>query len=158
MRIQKEIIRLQGIIDLPFGELHARVEGFYARHMQLLDSGRAEEWAAQFTEDAVFDVPTLPEPVRGREGLIASVREGRRRLAESGQRHRHWQGVIDVQRQDDGTLQVRAYTQVLASTVGEGPEGGRSWLHRVCVCEDVLVVEGEAFLVRSRKVTRDDLA
>ncbi|WP_239642941.1 nuclear transport factor 2 family protein [Nocardiopsis alkaliphila] len=158
MRIQKEITRLQSLIDLPFGELHARVEGFYARHMQLLDSGRAEEWAAQFTEDAVFDVPTLPKPARGREDLIASVREGRRKLAESGQRHRHWQGVIDVQPRNDRTLWVRAYTQVLASTVGEGPEGGRTWIHRICVCEDVLVVEGETFLVRSRKVTRDDLA
>ncbi|NYH55647.1 3-phenylpropionate/cinnamic acid dioxygenase small subunit [Nocardiopsis arvandica] len=133
------------------------MESFYARHMQILDSGRAEEWAEQFTEDAVFDVPTLPEPVRGRSGLVASVREGRRKLAESGQRHRHWQGVMDIRPQGDGTLSVRAYTQVLASTVGEAPEDGRSWLHRVCVCEDVLVVEGETFLVRSRKVTRDDL-
>ncbi|MGW5879034.1 nuclear transport factor 2 family protein [Nocardiopsis terrae] len=158
MRIQKGITRTQGIPDLSFGEIRARVEGFYARHMQLLDSGNVEEWVAQFTEDTVFDVPTLPKPVQGREDLLASVREGRGKLAESGQRHRHWQGVIDIRSQDDGTLWIRAYTQVLASTVGEAPEGGKSWLHRVCVCEDVLVVEGETFLVRSRKVTRDDLA
>lgn len=133
--------------------LYAEVQWFYARQMQLLDLGKAESWAATFTEDAVFDVPTLPEPVRGRAALPAAVEQARARLAAAGERHRHVMGMIDVLERPDGSLDVRSYTTVYASTVG-----GSSRVHRVCVCEDVLVrVDGELRVAR-RRVTRDDLA
>jgi 3-phenylpropionate/cinnamic acid dioxygenase small subunit len=132
--------------------LYAEVQRFYARQMQQLDLGKAESWARTFTEDALFDVPTLPEPVRGRAGLLAAVERAHAQLAEAGERHRHFMGMVDVLERPDGTLDVRSYTTVYASKVG-----GASRVHRVCVCEDVLVREEGELRVARRKVTRDDL-
>ncbi|MFI8952442.1 nuclear transport factor 2 family protein [Streptomyces sp. NPDC053750] len=141
-------------LSSPSGLLrYAEVQWFYARQMQQLDLGKADSWAATFTEDAVFDVPTLPAPVRGRSALAAAVEGAHARLAEAGEQHRHVMGMIDVVERSDGSLDVRSYTTVYASTVG-----GTSRVHRVCVCEDLLVrVDGELRVAR-RRVTRDDLA
>ncbi len=133
--------------------LYAEVQQFYARQMQLLDLNRPQEWAATFTEDASFDVPTLPEPVRGRAGLVAATTRSHAQLEESGQRHRHFMGMLDVRPQEDGTVHVRSYAIVYASTIGQD-----SRVHRVCVCEDVLVRDAGGLLVATRRVTRDDLA
>ncbi|MFE2689231.1 nuclear transport factor 2 family protein, partial [Streptomyces mirabilis] len=54
-----------------FAALYAEIQQFYARHMHLLDSGATDEWAADFTEDASFSVPTLPAPVSGRDAFGA---------------------------------------------------------------------------------------
>ncbi|MEU6381119.1 nuclear transport factor 2 family protein [Streptomyces sp. NPDC046909] len=132
---------------------YAEVQRFYARQMQQLDLGKAEAWAQTFTTNALFDVPTLPEPVRGRAGLIAAADRARTQLAEAGERHRHFMGMIDVLERPDGTLDVRSYTTVYASVIG-----GTSRVHRVCVCEDVLVREEGELRVAKRRVTRDDLA
>lgn len=135
-----------------FGSLYAEIQQFYARHMQLLDSGAADEWAADFTEDASFSVPTLPAPVVGRDALAAAVWRTAETLAAADEQHRHWPGVFDVRPQRDGSVVVHSYTTVYAS-----PRGGESRVHRVCTCTDVLVREGGRLLVRSREVTRDDL-
>ncbi|MFJ3923223.1 nuclear transport factor 2 family protein [Streptomyces sp. NPDC090022] len=133
--------------------LHAEVQQFYAYQMQRLDLGEAEAWALTFTEDAVFDVPTLPEPVRGRAGLVASAYGARAALAAAGERHRHFLGMLDVRPRPDGTVGVRSYAIVYASEIG-----GASRVHRVCVCEDVLVRDADGMLrVSARRVTRDDL-
>ncbi|MFJ5712534.1 nuclear transport factor 2 family protein [Streptomyces sp. NPDC093105] len=132
--------------------LYAEVQQFYARHMHLLDRGDADAWAAGFTEDASFSVPTLPAPVIGREGLAAAVRKSAAALAEAGEQHRHWPGVFDVVPQADGTIVVHSYTTVFAS-----PRGGASRVHRVCTCTDVLVREAGTLLVKHREVGRDDL-
>ncbi|MEV7553299.1 nuclear transport factor 2 family protein [Amycolatopsis sp. NPDC089917] len=132
---------------------YLEIERFYSRHLQLLDAGEAEAWAETFTEDGTFAVPTLPEPTRGRAALIAAVRRTRAELAEKGEKHRHWHGMITVDDRPDGALDVVCYALVFAS-----PEGGPSRLHRVCVCRDVLVREDGALRVRDRFVTRDDLA
>ncbi|MFE7840158.1 nuclear transport factor 2 family protein [Streptomyces sp. NPDC057474] len=150
MTTQAALTREQGA---EFGPLYASVQQFYAHQMQLLDLQEAERWADTFTEDATFDVPTLAEPVRGRPGLIAASRAAAARLAEAGERHRHFMGMFDVAQGPDGALQVRSYTTVYASVIG-----GESRVHRVCVCEDVLVREGGRLLVSMRRVTRDDLA
>ncbi|MGX1673426.1 nuclear transport factor 2 family protein [Streptomyces sp. NPDC055400] len=136
-----------------FGALYAQVQQFYAHQMQLLDGAESQRWADTFTEDAVFDVPTLAEPVRGRPGLVAANRGAAARLAQAGERHRHFMGMFDVVERPDGALDVRSYTTVYASVIG-----GVSRVHRVCVCEDVLVrgTDGR-LLVATRKVTRDDL-
>ncbi|MGW0737580.1 nuclear transport factor 2 family protein [Streptomyces sp. NPDC002851] len=135
------------------GAHYAEVQQFYAHQMQLLDLGESERWAETFTEDATFDVPTLPEPVRGRAGLVTATRRSAAELAAAGERHRHFIGMLDVTPRPDGTLGVRSYAVVYASTIG-----GSSRVHRVCVCEDVLVRSSEGQLqVATRKVTRDDL-
>lgn len=132
--------------------LYAEVQRFYARQMQQLDLGEARVWARTFTEDALFDVPTLPAPVRGRAGLVEAVERARAVLAGAGERHRHVMGMVDVRERPDDSLDVRSYTTVYASVVG-----GASRVHRVCVCEDVLVREDGELRVARRKVTRDDL-
>ncbi|MFI6660241.1 nuclear transport factor 2 family protein [Streptomyces sp. NPDC050523] len=135
-----------------FGALYAEIQQFYARHMHLLDDGDADAWAAGFTEDASFSVPTLPAPVVGRAGLAAAVRRTAEALADAGEQHRHWPGVFDVRPQEDGSVVVHSYTTVFAS-----PLGGASRVHRVCTCTDVLVREGGRLLVKAREVARDDL-
>ncbi|MFE7777905.1 nuclear transport factor 2 family protein [Streptomyces sp. NPDC057445] len=143
-------------VQLPAAEaavLYAEVQQFYARQMQLLDLNEPQRWAGTFTEDATFDVPTLPEPVRGRSALIASTTRAHAQLAGSGEQHRHVIGMLDVRPQQDGTVHVRSYAVVYASTVGKD-----SRVHRVCVCEDVLVRDAGELQVAARRVTRDDLA
>ncbi|MEU3921924.1 nuclear transport factor 2 family protein [Streptomyces sp. NPDC029004] len=134
-----------------FAALYAQVQQFYAHQMQLLDAGEAERWAATFTEDARFDVPTLPKPVHGRPGLVTAAQRSADALAEAGERHRHFIGMLDLTERPDGVLDVRAYTIVYASRIGGGCR-----VHRVCVCTDVLVRSGDELRVRTRTVTRDD--
>ncbi|MFF3487421.1 nuclear transport factor 2 family protein [Streptomyces sp. NPDC002701] len=136
-----------------FGDLYARVQRFYAHQMQLFDLHDADGWAATFTEDAVFTVPTVPGPVRGRAELAANVLRNRARQGDSGEQHRHWIGMLDVQGGPDGSLRTRCYALVYVT-----PRGGSSEVLRVCVMEDVLVLVDGEWLTRRRVVTRDDLA
>ncbi|MET9497751.1 nuclear transport factor 2 family protein [Streptomyces sp. NPDC006552] len=135
------------------GALYATIQQFYAHQMQLFDAHDAERWAGTFTEDAVFVVPTLDEPVRGRAALAANVRRNREQQERGGEQLRHWIGMLDVRPQADGTLRTRAYALVYAT-----PRGGESRVSRVCVMEDVLVRSRGKWRTGSRLVTRDDLA
>jgi ketol-acid reductoisomerase len=45
---------------------YAAITRFYAGHAQLLDAGRAEEWAEQFTEDGTFAQKWIKENEDGR--------------------------------------------------------------------------------------------
>jgi hypothetical protein len=135
----------------PFESDYIEVQQFYARHMHLLDSGAAEEWARTFTADGLFAPPSLPEPVRGRPALAAGVRSAAAELAEAGEVHRHLLSMIAVEPRADGSLHVRSYAQIIAT-----PRGGQPRLHLMCVCDDVLVREDGELLVRERRVTRDD--
>ncbi|GAA2637832.1 nuclear transport factor 2 family protein [Streptomyces vastus] len=136
-----------------FAALYTEVQQFYAHQMHLLDLSEGESWAATFTEDATFDVPTLPEPVTGRASLAAATARTAAELSAAGQRHRHFMGMFHVAERPDGAVSVRSYATVYVSRIG-----GDSQVHRVCVCDDVLVRVDGALQVRSRKVTRDDLA
>ncbi|WP_372352393.1 nuclear transport factor 2 family protein [Streptomyces sp. KL116D] len=136
-----------------FGALYATIQQFYAHQMQLFDDHDAERWAGTFTEDAVFVVPTLDQPVRGRASLAANVRRNKDQQERSGEQLRHWIGMLDVRQQLDGSLRTRAYALVYAT-----PRGGESKVSRVCVLEDELVRSRGKWRARSRLVTRDDLA
>ncbi|SCF39277.1 SnoaL-like domain-containing protein [Micromonospora matsumotoense] len=139
--------------DLTFERLYVEVQQFYARHMHLLDAGAAHEWAQTFTEDGTFEAPTLDEPTRGRAELIAAMSRTAAELAAAGDVRRHWHGMLDVRPGADGTIAVRCYALVFSTLLGGAPR-----LYRTCVCEDVLVFEDGQLRVRSRRVTRDDLA
>ncbi|MFE2876884.1 nuclear transport factor 2 family protein [Streptomyces roseus] len=136
-----------------FGLLYAEVQQFYSRQMQLFDSFEAEPWAQTFTEDAVFDVPTLPAPVVGRAALASNVRRNAEVQASGGEQLRHWLGMLDARPQPDGTVNTRSYALVYLT-----PRGGEPKVHRVCVMEDVLVPAPGGWQVAHRLVTRDDLA
>ncbi|MDN3027274.1 nuclear transport factor 2 family protein [Streptomyces sp. S.PB5] len=136
-----------------FGDLYAQVQQYYSHQMQLFDEHDAERWAATFTEDAVFDVPTLDEPVRGRAALAANVLRNKAQQERSGEQLRHWIGMLDIRAQQDEELRTRCYALVYAT-----PLGGSSRVLRVCVMEDVLVRVRGRLRTRYRLVTRDDLA
>jgi SnoaL-like protein len=140
-----------GTEERGLAEIYARVQQFYARHMYLLDTGAAEEWAATFTADGVFAPPSAPEPIVGREALTAGVREAKAKLVEIGEQHRHLLLSLDVEPQADGTLEVRSYAQIIAT-----PRGGQPRLHLMCVTFDKLVTEDGELRVAHRRVTRDD--
>ena len=134
--------------------LYLRVAHFYARQMKLLDDGDAEGWAATFTEDGSFATNAYPEhQTVGRTALTAAVRRTRAELTSLGVVHRHWLGMLNVNGQDDGTVSARCYALVIAI-----PRGGQPTIHRSTTCQDVLVPHGDGYLVRSRLITRDDLA
>lgn len=135
-----------------FVQLYVEVQQFYARHMQLLDSGATEAWADTFTEGAELRLPTLPAPVLGRQTLAADMDRAFRARTEAGEVQRHWHGMVDVDPQPDGSIAVRCYALVISST-----QQGGSNLFRACVCEDRLVREDGRLRVRTRRVSRDDL-
>ncbi|WP_246158038.1 nuclear transport factor 2 family protein [Catellatospora sichuanensis] len=133
--------------------MYLSVQQFYARHMHLLDSGRAREWADTFAPDGTFTAPGLDAPVRGREALAAAVEQTHARLAATGETHRHWHGMVWVTPAADGRAHVRCYGMVIAVTADGTPR-----LHRHCLCEDTLIpapAEPEGWLVQSRHVTPD---
>ncbi|OIJ89722.1 nuclear transport factor 2 family protein [Streptomyces colonosanans] len=130
--------------------LYAQVQQFYAHQMQLLDSFDAERWADTFTEDAVFDLPALERPVRGRAELAAAVRRTKERQERNREQQRHWVGMLQVQPQPDGTLGTRYYALIYVT-----PDGGASTVMRMCVIEDVLVPYLGEWRACSRRVTFD---
>lgn len=130
-------------------DLDASVRQFYARHMQLLDDGKVEEWAACFTEDGIFATDAHPRPARGRDQIIAGARQVVAQLAEEGIVRRHWLGMSAIGREGE-TLRVRSYALVIQSSPGSGPS-----LRASTTCEDVLVPDGDSWLIRHRLVERD---
>lgn len=131
-------------------DLYQRVQQFYAEHMRLLDEGRADEWAAGFTEDGEFAQDKRPEPRRGREVIAAGLRATAAKLAERGVVRRHWIGMLSVHPQDDATVRTRFYALVI-----ETPAGGQPVLHLSTDCADVLVPDGAGWLIRHRRVHHD---
>ncbi|MEV7727313.1 nuclear transport factor 2 family protein [Streptomyces sp. NPDC087917] len=136
-----------------FAVLYAQVQQFYALQMQILDVHDTERWAATFTEDAVFESPSLPAPVRARAALAHYVRAGAADQRRAGGRLDHWVGMLDVRPQADGSLRTRCSALVYLT-----PSGGSSKVLYVCVMEDVLVRARGQWRTAHRRVTRDDLA
>ncbi|MFH8571853.1 nuclear transport factor 2 family protein [Streptomyces sp. NPDC017993] len=134
-------------------ELYAEVQQFYARQMQLLDEGRAEEWARTFTEDGVFAANAHPEPAAGRDVIAAAARRATDEYAAKGVQRRHWLGMVNIEPRGADEIQVVCYALVI-----ETPRGGQAALRVSTRCADLLVREDGQWLVKDRQVTRDDLA
>jgi hypothetical protein len=133
-------------------DLYLQVQRFYARQMHALDAGDADTWAATFTPDGEFAANAAPEPVRGRAAIRQAAHETTRQLAEKGIVRRHWLGMLDVDVRPDGTVGARSYALIV-----ESPRNGRPDVRLSTLCEDVLVPDGDGWLVSRRTVTRDDL-
>ncbi|MFF3019876.1 nuclear transport factor 2 family protein [Streptomyces sp. NPDC057939] len=129
-------------------ELYARIQQFYADQMGLMDHGHAEEWAATFTEDAVFQ-----GAVSGRAALADSARAHTRKLAEEKADFRHWIGMLDVRPEPDGSLRTRAYALTARTVRGEALQ-----LTASVVCRDHLVLRDGRWLVSHRSLRRDGTA
>ena len=134
-------------------QVYVEIQQFYAWQMQLLDQARTREWAQTFTDDGVFAANAHPEPVRGREAITAAASAARTALAEAGLQHRHWLGMLDARAAEDGGIIASSY-----ATVIETARGGVPTLKHSTHCLDLLVHDGTQWLVRDRRVTRDDLA
>jgi len=130
-------------------DLQADIQRFYNWHMQLLDDGRIEEWAAAFTPDGVFDAEGHPEPVKGREEIVSGARQVAAKLADAGIVRRHWLGMSVIAPEHD-TVRVRSYALVFQSSADAG-----SALRASTTCEDVLVPNGDSWLIRERVVRLD---
>ncbi|MEU5920012.1 nuclear transport factor 2 family protein [Streptomyces sp. NPDC047141] len=131
-------------------DVYVSVQRFYAEQMRHLDEGRAEEWAATFTEDGVFGQNAGPEPVRGRTAIAAAVRANQARLAADPQQRRHVFAMLTVDPAGDGAVRARSYAQVLVTR-----PGGPTVLHLSAVCEDELVPAAGGWAVRHRRVDHD---
>ena len=136
----------------PF-ERYAEVQQFYAWQMGLLDDGAADEWADTFTEDAIFDEPSLAAPLLGREAIRESVRARVARLAAEGVTIRHWFNMITVEPMADGELRARSY----ALTLSTAP-GADLTVRGHAICLDLLVPHGSGWLVRHRQIRPDNRA
>lgn len=135
-----------------YAEICAEVERFYARHVQLMDEGHAEETAATFTEDGTMvSPPKISTPIAGRTALAAGLRANADQLRADGIRYRRCYSTIVVDVRADGSVFARSYVQVVKTERGKG-----TILHAMCVCEDVLVRTDGEWLVAERVVTRDD--
>jgi 3-phenylpropionate/cinnamic acid dioxygenase small subunit len=130
-------------------DLYAEIQQFYAEHMQLLDDGKVEEWAAKFTEDGTFATDIHPQPARGRTAIVTGARQVADQLAAQGVVRRHWLGMSAIAREDE-TLRVRSYALVLQSTVESGTQVRTS-----TTCEDVLVPVQDGWRIRERTVHND---
>lgn len=134
-------------------QLYAEVQQFYARHIQLVDEGPADEAADTFAEDAsMLSPPKIAEPIVGRAALAAGLRRNLVASAQAGEVYRRCYTTMAVRPERDGRLHVRSYVQVYVT-----PHGGQPVLRVMCVCEDVLVRERGVLKVERRVVTRDDL-
>jgi hypothetical protein len=136
-----------------FATLYAQVQEFYAHQMRILDAHDTERWAGTFTEDALVELPSLPEPMPVRTALAHYARAGAARQRQAGHRLDHWVGMLDVQPQTDGSLHTRCSALVYVT-----PGGGSAKALHVCVMEDVLVRADGEWRTAHRRVTRDDLA
>ncbi|MGY4983986.1 nuclear transport factor 2 family protein [Streptomyces sp. 900105755] len=131
-------------------ELYAEVLQYYARQMQALDAGKVEEYAATFTEDAVFGHTPGREPARTRAGILSDLYQVRERFTVDPQQRRHMFTMVDVERLSDGRLRSTCYALVLTTRPGDGPE-----LVRSCVVRDVLVREDGRLRNQERLVDHD---
>lgn len=144
-------VREQPGTEVPSG-LYGSVQSFYAKQMALLDNGDGDAWADTYSEDAEFSESRMPEPLRGREAIRASVRRSVVRHRESGRVFRHWFGMLVVDPRDDGSLHTRCYALTLTTPHG----GGSPTPLGHAVLYDELVPGGEhGWLVRRREVVAD---
>ncbi|MGA4876168.1 nuclear transport factor 2 family protein [Streptomyces lydicamycinicus] len=132
--------------------LYQEIQHFYGRQMRFLDQGMVEEWAATFTEDGVFTANAHPEPSVGRAAIAGGARKAAAQLAEQGLQRRHWLGMLEADKQADGTIHARTYALILST-----PRDGQASVHLSTTCDDVLVREEGRLRVRRREVRRDDL-
>ncbi|MFF7365862.1 nuclear transport factor 2 family protein [Streptomyces sp. NPDC008125] len=133
-------------------ELYAEITQFYAWHMVLMDDREPDAWADAYTEDAVFEEPGRTDVLRGREAIRASITKRTAALAEAGTVMRHWVNNLAVTPLPDGTLRTRYYSLAMRAPLGQRPD-----IFAHVVCRDVLVREGDRWLVRHRNIGIDPL-
>lgn len=133
-------------------DLYLEVQSFYAHQMPLLETRKIADFAATFTEDAVFGYVGGWEPTNGREALTAGLSRSIPALYGSST-IRHWFEGRRVEAVGDGSLRV---TQT--SIVSVTDENGDVTFEPSCTVEDVLVREDDGTLRTKKRMIAHDLA
>lgn len=124
----------------------------FARMQYNMDFGNGEAYAADFTEDAVFDA-CPPKGARhsgkhtGRKQIAALVDMIYRNNVGHA---RHWLGNHVYTEEGDGFARVTSYVLILRA--GEVPKAG---VVLTGMYEDLLVKDSERWLVKHRRVVAD---
>ncbi|WLQ69259.1 nuclear transport factor 2 family protein [Streptomyces glycanivorans] len=130
----------------------AEIHQLYHLQSHLIDGGRAAEWAATFTADGSFTSPSYPAPVTGTAGLTAFAQRFAADCAADNVVRRHMVSNVALTGDDgDGTLQVAAYLQIIAT-----PRGGTPHTERFTTLTDRVVHDGAGWRIAARVVRRDD--
>lgn len=131
---------------MPEGRLtRAEAEDFLYHEAELLDAWRLEEWAALFTEDATYRIPSPDHPAGGPEESLYLVADDRRRLAERVRqllgttawaenprsRTRHFITNVRVQPDEGGLVLVRSNFLVCRFRQGESHQYVGEYRHRL---------------------------
>jgi actinorhodin biosynthesis protein ActVIA len=136
-----------------FTDTYTAVLQFYARQVQLLDSGRFEEYAATFTADGEFQHTPGQPAARTTAGIVAELYAFNKRFDDDPVQRRHWFNMINVTERADGALDAAFYALVVTTRPGvKEPVVGPS-----CFVNDVLVFENGELRNRSRRVDHDQL-
>jgi actinorhodin biosynthesis protein ActVIA len=130
--------------------LYAQIQHFYARQMQALDGRRFAEYAGTFTPDGIFQHSPDLEPARGRTEIVTVLVDFHRRFDNDPVQRRHWFNHVALVPRDDGSIGSTVYALVVTTRPGGKPEIAPS-----CVVHDVIVLDGDEPLLRSRRVTHD---
>lgn len=133
-------------------EIYYSVEQFYARQMQVLDSGDAPRWAATFTNDGTFSSNGMQNAITGYDKLLAAAEKAVATLASEGITRRHLMSTLTIDGGDDTGVLTRCYVLVIDTN------NGKTTLHMSTVMEDLLVFSEAGWLVQKRTVSRDGLA
>lgn len=133
------------------GEDVLAVHQLYGRQSHAIDSGRAADWAATFTDDGEFHSPSYPAPAVGTAGLTAFAERFHAESVASGEVLRHVVSTVEVVPAGPDALTSRAYLQVIGTSAGRP-----SRLHRLTTVVDDLVRTPGGWRIRRRTVLRDD--
>lgn len=138
----------------PAGPVAWAIHRAYARQSHLIDEGDAAGWAATFTPDGEFVSPSYDAPVTGAAALALFATSFVRDSVAKGLVSRHVVTNVDVHRQhDDGSVEARAYLQIVSTGSGED-----SRLVRLTTLADLWVPVADGWRLRRRRVRRDDQA
>ncbi|WP_227024991.1 nuclear transport factor 2 family protein [Streptomyces tsukubensis] len=132
-------------------EIYALVQNLYAHQTQALDRGDFKRYVETFTEDAVFFHSPDAPPARTRAGILAAAQAHAHAHKDDQVTKRHYYNQIALSPLSDGSVRATLYALVVRTRRGEKvPEIWPS-----CLLEDVLTIENDVVLTRSRHISYD---
>ncbi|HEX6686941.1 MAG TPA: nuclear transport factor 2 family protein [Candidatus Limnocylindrales bacterium] len=128
-------------------DVYAEVQKFYAHQMPLLENRQAEQFAATYTPDGVFEHASGLFKLTGRAeiagGTEASIK------AYGGKAFRHWLNHLSVEQTGD---EIHAgFTAIVSVT----DDDGRVTWEPSCTVKDIIVRVDGRILVRHRILSHD---
>lgn len=117
---------------------YVAIADHFGRYCFLIDTGQAEEWAALYTEDGVFEGSATPAPLAGRAALTAFAQAT---YANAKGRMRHTAGNLNcVYGASRDEVKAKLYNNVDTWAPGGQPV--------LAVCEITLVRAGDGWRIK----------